>query len=124
MIKGMLVFIGGGIGSVFRYMMSGWIYSAFGSNFPYGTLAVNVLGSFVIGFFLTLAEDRFLITSDMRIFVAIGIVGGFTTFSTFSYETFKLFKNGSFLFGGLNIAVSLTFALFALWIGSIMGKLI
>ena len=60
----------------------------------------------------------------MRIFVAIGIIGGFTTFSTFSYETFKLFKNGSFLIGGLNIAVSLTFALFALWIGSIMGKLI
>ena len=124
MIKGLLVFIGGGIGSVFRYMMSGWVYAAFGSNFPYGTLAVNVLGSFVIGFFLTLAEDRFLITSDMRIFVAIGIVGGFTTFSTFSYETFKLFKNGSFLIGGINIAVSLTFALFALWIGSIMGKLI
>ena len=124
MVKGILVFIGGGIGSVLRYMMSGWVYAVWGSNFPYGTLAVNVSGSFVIGFFLTLAEDRFLITSDMRIFVAIGIVGGFSTFSTFSYETFKLLKNGSFLIGGLNIAVSLTFALFALWIGSIMGKLI
>ena len=124
MIKALLVFIGGGIGSVLRYLMSGWVYSLLGSNFPYGTLSVNIVGSFVIGFFLTLAEDKFLVTPDIRVFVAIGIVGGFTTFSTFSYETLKLLRSGSFLTGGLNIVLSITLALIAVWFGSIMATLV
>ncbi len=124
MLKTLFVFIGGGIGSVLRYLMSGWVYSLWGSNFPYGTLSVNIVGSFIIGFFLTLAEDKFLVTPDIRVFVAIGIVGGFTTFSTFSFETFKLLKNGSFLIGGLNIVVSITIGLIAVWLGSILAALI
>lgn len=124
MVKGMLVFVGGGIGSVLRYMMSGWVYSIWGSGFPYGTLTVNILGSFIIGFFLTLAEDKFLVTPDIRVFIAIGVLGGFTTFSTFTYETMKLFRNGSFFIGGLNVLVSIIAALFAVWLGSITGKLI
>ncbi len=124
MLKTLFVFIGGGIGSVLRYLMSGWVYSIWGSNFPYGTLSVNIVGSFVIGFFLTLAEDKFLVTPDIRVFVAIGIVGGFTTFSTFTFETFKLLKNGSLLIGGLNIVVSMTLALIAVWFGSILAMLI
>ncbi len=124
MIKTVLVFIGGGIGSVFRYLMAGWVYSLLGSSFPYGTLFVNITGSFIIGFFLTLAEDKFLIAPDIRAFVAIGIVGGFTTFSTFSYETFKLLRSGSFFIGALNMMVSITLALIVVWVGSIVATLI
>ncbi len=124
MLKGVLVFIGGGVGSVLRYAMSGWVYSVMGSGFPYGTFAVNVLGSFVIGFFMTLAEDRFLISPDVRIFVAIGVIGGFTTFSTFTFETVKLLKAGSFFTGGLNIVTSVTVSLTAVWLGGVTGKLI
>jgi len=116
--------MGGGIGSVFRYLMSGWVYSLLGPGFPYGTFAVNIFGSFVIGLFLTIAEDRFLISPDMRAFVAIGIIGGFTTFSTFTYETMALLKDGSLLVGALNVIVSIMVALFAVWAGSLIGKLI
>ncbi len=95
-----------------------------GAGFPYGTFAVNILGSLVIGFFLTVAEDRFLVSPDFRVFVAIGIIGGFTTFSTFTYETLGLFRDGSFLLGAANIVLSLTVALLAAWLGSLLGKLV
>ncbi len=124
MIKSLVVFIGGGIGSLLRYLMSGWVYSLMGAGFPYGTFAVNILGSLVIGFFLTVAEDRFLVSPDFRVFVAIGIIGGFTTFSTFTYETLGLFRDGSFLLGAANIVLSLTVALLAAWLGSLLGKLV
>ncbi len=123
-IKMLEVFTGGGIGSVLRYAMSTLMYSEFGTDFPYGTFAVNIIGSFVIGLFLTIAEDRFLVSPEMRAFVAIGVIGGFTTFSTFTYETLGLFKDGSFLFGVINIVASITVALFAAWLGNLIGKLI
>jgi CrcB protein len=119
-----IVFIGGGIGSVLRYAISGWVYTIMGADFPYGTFAVNIIGSFVIGLFLTIAEDRFLVNSDMRAFVAIGIIGGFTTFSTFTYETMELFKSGSYLAAATNIVGSIVVALFAAWLGNIVGKLV
>lgn len=124
MIKTFVVFIGGGVGSVMRYLMSGWVYSIMGTGFPYGTFAVNIVGSLVIGFFLTIAEDRFLVSPDMRVFVAIGIIGGFTTFSTFTYETLGLFRDGSFFIGAANIVASISVALFAAWLGSLLGRLI
>jgi CrcB protein len=123
-IKSLVVFIGGGIGSLLRYLMSGWVYSLMGAGFPYGTFAVNILGSLVICFFLTVAEDSFLVSPDFRVFVAIGIIGGLTTFSTFTYETLGLFRDGSFLLGAANIVLSLTVALLAAWLGSLLGKLV
>lgn len=124
MIKTLVVFAGGGIGSVLRYLMSGWMYALFGADFPYGTFAVNIIGSFVIALFLTVAEDRFLVSPEMRAFVAIGILGGFTTFSSFTYETLALFRDGSFFFGATNIVASISVALFAAWLGILIGKLI
>jgi fluoride exporter len=123
-IKALVVFVGGGIGSVFRYAMAAWMYALFGAGFPYGTFAVNIIGSFVIGLFLTVAEGRFLVSPDMRAFVAIGILGGFTTFSTFTFETLGLFKDGSFFMGALNIVASITVALFAAWLGNLIGKMV
>jgi len=124
LFKAVLVFIGGGIGSVFRYMLAGWVYSIFGTDFPYGTLSVNLIGSFVIGLFLTIAEDRFLVSPELRIIVAVGVLGGFTTFSTFTYETLELLKDGSYFVGAANIIISVVVALFAAWLGSTIGKMV
>ncbi len=124
MFKIFLVFIGGGIGSVSRYSLSGLVYKIEGSGFPYGTFAVNIIGSFLIGLFLTMSQDRFLISPQFRVFVAIGIIGGFTTFSTFSFETVELLKDGSFTLGLLNIAVTVLLGLTATWAGTLFGKII
>jgi CrcB protein len=124
MFKSLLVFIGGGTGAVFRYLLSGWVYRVMGTDFPYGTLAVNIIGCFVIGLFLTMAEDRFLISPSFRIFFAVGVLGGFTTFSTFSFETVGLLKDGAFTIGLLNVMVSITVGLTATWVGTLAGKII
>ena len=124
MYRGLLVFIGGGIGAVFRYLLAGWIYEVVGTDFPYGTLVVNVIGCFVIGLFMTIAEDRFLISPSLRILVAVGIIGGFTTFSTFNFETLELLKDGTVVLAMLNIGASIVLGLSAAWIGSIVGRAI
>ncbi len=124
MIKAAIIFVGGGIGSVLRYAMSGWVYAIMGADFPYGTFAVNIIGSFVIAFFLTIADDRFLVSLNLKAFIAIGILGGFTTFSTFTYETLELFKNGSYITAATNIVGSIVVALLAAWLGNLVGKLV
>ena len=124
MFRNILVSIGGGIGAFFRYLLSGWIYKVLGTDFPYGTLAVNVIGCFVIGLFLTMAEDRFLISPSFRIFFAVGVLGGFTTFSTFSFETVGLLKDGAIAIGLLNVGVSIVVGLTATWVGMLAGRII
>ena len=124
MFRNILVFVGGGIGAVFRYLLSGWVYRVIGTDFPYGTLAVNVIGCFIIGLFLTMAEDRFLISPSFRIFFAVGVLGGFTTFSTFSFETVGLLKDGAVAIGLLNVAVSIVVGLTATWVGTLAGRII
>lgn len=124
MFKNILVIIGGGTGAFFRYLLSGWIYKVLGADFPYGTLAVNVIGCFVIGLFLTMADDRFLISPAFRIFFAVGVLGGFTTFSTFSFETVGLLKDGATTIGLLNVGVSIVVGLTATWIGMLAGRII
>ncbi len=124
MFRILLVFVGGGIGAVCRYLLAGWIYKVIGSDFPYGTLVVNVLGCFVIGLFLTMAEGRFLISPSVRTFVAVGIIGGFTTFSTFNFETLELLKDGAIGFALLNVGASVGIGLSATWIGAIAGRVI
>jgi fluoride exporter len=124
MFRNMLVFAGGGIGAVFRYLLSGWVYKVVGTDFPYGTLAVNVIGCFVIGLFLTMGEDRFLISPSFRIFFAVGILGGFTTFSTFNFETLQLLREGAVAYGVLNVAASIIVGLAATWVGTLAGRLI
>lgn len=115
--------IGGFIGSACRYWISLVSYRALGQDFPYGTLIVNVIGSLFIGFLMTLFEERFVISANLRIFLTIGILGGFTTFSTFSYETVALLREGSYLTGTINILSTVFICLAATWFGSILGKL-
>jgi fluoride exporter len=122
--KLILAGLGGFIGSACRYWFSLVAYRFFGQDFPYGTLIVNVIGSLLIGLLMALFEERFVISPNLRIFLTIGILGGFTTFSTFSYETVELLREGSYLTSIINILSTLFICLTATWFGSIIGKLI
>jgi CrcB protein len=116
--------LGGFIGSASRFWISSVTYRILGQDFPYGTLLVNVVGAFLIGFLMAVFEERFLVSPNLRIFLTIGVLGGFTTFSTFSYETVSLLREGSYLTGTANILYSLLNCLGATWFGGVIGKLL
>ena len=97
----LLVAIGGGIGSATRYLVGGWFAARFGSAFPYGTFAINVTASFIVGFFLAFAQERVSLAPNLRLFVAVGFIGGYSTFSTFEYESVRLLQDGEMLLGAV-----------------------
>jgi CrcB protein len=121
----LLIFLGAGLGGVFRYLMSpavqrlcnGWI-------FPLGTLSVNVLGCFIIGFLAYLSESRGTLQGDTRLFLFIGVLGGFTTFSSFGYETMQLLREGENLLALANILLQVVVGLAAVWLGMLCAKLL
>ena len=118
-----LVGTGGFIGSVLRYLLSGWVFRLLDKPwFPAGTLAVNVLGCLVIGFLGGIAEQRRIFAPEFRLFVFIGILGGFTTFSAFADETASLVQNGHGAAALLNIALQVMVALFAVWVGGLLAR--
>ena len=119
-----VVFVGGGIGAVARYWLQGAVYRSMAADFPYGTFLVNLLGCFAIGFLMSAFEVRFVVTPPLRMFLAIGVLGGFSTFSSFSYETIALLREGSIALGLLNVAGSICTCLGATWIGLTIGKMI
>ena len=112
-----LIFLGGGIGATARYGLQGAVYRVTGPDFPYGTLVVNVLGSFLIGFLMVSFEERFLVNPSLRVFLTIGILGGFTTFSSFGYETLALLRSGENGRALLNVAANVVLGLGAVWLG-------
>ena len=101
MLAVLLVAIGGGIGSATRYLVGGWFAARFGSAFPYGTFAINVTASFIVGFFLAFAQERVSLAPNLRLFVAVGFIGGYSTFSTFEYESVRLLQDGEMLLGAI-----------------------
>jgi len=112
------VALGGALGSVFRYLLSTWTQTVSKSiDFPYGTLTVNLIGCFVIGFLAQLAEERGVFTSESRAFVFIGILGGFTTFSSFGNETINLLRDSETLNALANIGANVIFGLIFVWLG-------
>ena len=115
--------IGSGIGGVARYACSGLVARLIGETFPWGTLIVNVSGSFAIGFFATLTdpEGRYYFGSPARQFVMTGICGGYTTFSSFSLQTLNLVRDGQWIPAGANIAGSVVLCLMAVWLGHILA---
>ena len=115
------VAIGSAIGGVLRFACSGLIAERIGEVFPWGTLVVNVAGSFAIGFFATLTgpDARFLLGTTARQFVMVGICGGFTTFSAFSLQTLNLARDGDFLRASCNVLASVALCLVAVWLGHI-----
>lgn len=105
-----------------RYWMSMAVYSAMGRNFPYGTLAVNVLGSLVMGLLFVLLVERLAADSIWRAALLIGVLGAFTTFSTFSIETLNLFEEGAYNRAMANIGLSVVLCLAAAWLGVKLGR--
>jgi fluoride exporter len=126
MLSYFLVGLGGAIGSVARFWMSGLIASRFGQTFPMGTLVVNVTGSFAIGLLAALSEPegRWLVNPSLRQFLMIGVCGGYTTFSSFSLQTLALIQEGEWLHAVLNSIASFAFCLFAVWLGYFLITLI
>lgn len=120
------VALGSALGGVGRYWLSGLIARSIGEVFPWGTVFVNVTGSFVIGFvaFLTAADGRFIVHPDVRIFILVGLCGGYTTFSSFSLQTLMLLRDGDVVRAGLNIAGSVVLCLGAVWLGAVAGLLL
>jgi CrcB protein len=119
-----LVFLGGGIGAAARYWLQGLAYQKLSSDFPYGTLLVNVIGCIFIGFLMSSMEERFLVQPSLRVFLTIGVLGGFTTFSSFSFETIAMLRDGQLLHAAANVVVSVGVCLVGTWIGMALGKLL
>ena len=112
------VALGGALGSVLRYLLGTWVQSVSESiDFPYGTLMVNLIGCFVIGFFSQLAETRGAFTSESRAFVFIGILGGFTTFSAFGNDTINLVRDGEMFNALANVGANVILGLALVWLG-------
>jgi len=120
----LLVFLGGGIGAAARYWLSSAVYKLLPPEFPYGNLIVNVSGCLLIGILMSVTEERFVISPAVRMFIAIGILGGFTTFSSFSYETIALLRDGQMLYGSLNVLATILGCLAATYAGMSLGKVI
>ncbi|RAK51167.1 fluoride efflux transporter CrcB [Phenylobacterium soli] len=117
---------GGALGSVARYACSSAAAHAFGETFPWGTLIINVGGSFVIGLFATLTgpDGRWLVPPDARLFVTVGVCGGFTTFSSFSLQTLNLMRTGELGAAAGNVAGSVVLCMLGVWAGYVAGALI
>jgi len=120
----LLVGAGGFLGSILRYVLSGWVHRILDNPwFPYGTLVVNVTGSLAIGFLAGLADSRSFFSSEARLFVFIGLLGGFTTFSSLTIETFSLARSAQLLAAAMNVTLQIFLGLVAVWLGNLLARL-
>lgn len=117
MIKVAFIFIGSGAGGVLRYALSGWAQRLANGSFPIGTLIVNLTGCLLVGFLMSALTGRILIREEYRVALLIGLLGGYTTFSTFSLETFTLINDGQAWRALLNVTASVVLGLASVWIG-------
>lgn len=124
MQKIIYVGIGGFIGACLRYIISTNSQKLFGTQLPYGTLIVNVIGGIMIGFIMELSITTDFVSPNLRLFLTTGIMGGLTTFSTFSYETINLFNDGSYLLGMLNICLNLFLSLSGVVVGKFASHIL
>jgi CrcB protein len=119
----LVVGAGGFVGSVGRYLVSGWVHRLLPySAFPWGTLAVNVSGCFLIGLFSGLADSRQLWGPELRLFVMLGVLGGFTTFSSFAYETAALARDADLARALANVALQVALGLCAAWLAYAIAR--
>jgi fluoride exporter len=118
------LWIGAGafLGANLRYFLQTWTANRWGPGFPYGTLIINVSGSFVLGFFITLVTQRVVVSSEWRAFVAVGLLGGFTTFSSFSVETLNLLQTGRWLAAAANLGGNVCLGLVGAYLGVILAR--
>ncbi len=126
MINILLVGAGGFIGSVFRYIFGKTVHALLQQYpwFPFGTLTVNVIGCLLIGFLAGLSESRHLFSPEARLFVFVGVLGGFTTFSSFGYETFILARDVQLSAALVNVGLHLIIGIGAVWLGNILSRMV
>jgi len=122
MTQTLAIAAGGAIGALMRFWMSTWVYARLGSDFPYGTLAVNVLGSLIMGVLYVLFLERLDLDPIWRAALLVGLLGAFTTFSTFSIETLNLIENRESIKALMNILLSVVLCVVAAWLGVIAGR--
>ena len=122
MLRTLLAGAGGFFGAAARYWLGGLIHRRLGAAFPYGTLAINVTGCFAIGFLGVMAEERLTLGTEARVFWMIGVLGGYTTFSSFGYETMALLREGSTAAALLNVGLQVVLGLLAVWAGAALAR--
>ncbi|HEY8409984.1 MAG TPA: fluoride efflux transporter CrcB [Pyrinomonadaceae bacterium] len=122
MLKTILVALAGMLGTLLRYWLSGFVARQYGETFPWGTMAVNLIGCFLAGAVFYLTQERFLVSPVLRTIILIGFLGGFTTFSSYGLQTFTLLRDGEFGLALLNIGASNVFGLFMVWTGYVACK--
>jgi fluoride exporter len=120
----LLVAAGGAAGSVARYLLDGVVYSFLPPTFPYGTFVVNMTGCLLFGLLIGVAEDRLAVGTSARTFILIGILGGFTTFSSFTFETVQLLRDGQWLRGTVNVVGQVFGGLVMLWLGITIPRMV
>jgi fluoride exporter len=114
--------IGGAIGSLARYFLAGFVHRVTSPYFPFGTFVVNILGCFAFGAIFEAAQQRFVIGPSLRAFLLVGLLGGFTTFSSFTFETFQLMRDSEWLLAAANAAGQVTIGLLAFWCGTVLVR--
>ena len=124
MARFLLVCAGGAFGTGARYLLGGWAQRTLGTGFPYGTLIINAIGSFLIVILMHLSIQRGVISPDLRVILTTGVMGGFTTYSTFNYETVRLLQDGALGLGALNILATVVVCLLAGGLGVLICRAI
>lgn len=124
MARFLWVCLGGAAGTGARYLLSGWLLRAAGPGFPWGTLAANVVGSFLLGAIMQVALATQLLSPTLRVALTTGLLGGFTTYSTFNYETLQYFQQNDWLLGSLNLGATVLSCLLAGVLGILTGRLL
>jgi len=122
LIRYLLVVIGGGAGALARYVGASAIMTRFGGKFPLGTLVINVTGSFLIGFLMTILTERFKLDPNWRLLLVVGFLGGYTTFSSFEWETYTAVREGALWTGMLNVVSSIMVGYVAVWLGAMLAR--
>jgi len=122
LIRYFLVAIGGGTGALMRYAAASAIMTRFGGKFPLGTLVINVTGSFLIGFLMTVLTERFKLDPNWRLLLVVGFLGGYTTFSSFEWETYSSVREGGLWTGMLNVVSSVMLGYVAVTLGSVLAR--
>lgn len=118
----LIIGAGGFLGAISRYAVAYWIGQKWGKMFPLGTFVVNVSGCFMIGLLMTLFTEKYMVNPQWRLFLTVGFLGAYTTFSTFEYETGGLLKDGEWMIAGMNVVFSVIAGFIALRIGDVMSK--
>lgn len=123
MLEIFLIFIGAGVGGITRFILGSVVYALTGRNFPWGTLFINLTGSFVMGFLYVVITERYTnLAPNLIALVLVGFLGGYTTFSSFSIETLRLFQDGKIFYGIMNIVASNILGIILVWLGYVFAQ--